>query len=145
MAPQRIPTPAWKPHKRLRSDNTTNGTLKAATPFVNNDVRYEIVNVAGMSKITVRAKATAAAKVDIFFLGPDVDIEATIKNDVAYASIVGTIYSTGAGTQMTLVANTENLVTVAMSGEDFAIIKLTGNATGAVTFVDVSMLSVGLS
>lgn len=143
MAPQRIPTPSWKPTKRFQSGNT-NGTLKAGTTFANTDVRYEIVNVAGMSKITVRAKATAAAKVDIFFLGPDVDIDAVIKNDTAYASIAGTIYTSGGATQGTLVANTENLVTVACSGEDYAIVKLTGNASGAITFMDVSMLSVGL-
>lgn len=144
MAPQRIPDPGWKPLKRLKSDKS-NGTLKAGTAFVNTNVRYEIVNVAGMSKITVRAKATAAGTLDIFFIGPDVDIDAVIQNDTAYASIAGTIYTTGNATQGTLVANTEQVVTVACSGEDYVIIKFTGTATGAITYVDVAMLSTGLS
>jgi hypothetical protein len=74
--------------------------LRPTQTFANTNVRYEVVCVSGMNKVTARIKtATAGGTLDIFFIGPDVDVEALVKNDTAYASIVGTIYTTGNATQ----------------------------------------------
>jgi hypothetical protein len=143
--PQRLPTPSWKPNHRLNGQGSNYG-LRAGQTFGNTNVRYEVVSVSGMAKITARIKtATQGGTLDIFFIGPDVDVDALLKNDTAYAAIVGTIYTSGNATQGAVVAGTEQLVTVACSGEDYAIIKFTGGGTGTVTYCDVAALSVGLS
>lgn len=145
MAPQRVSNPGWKPHRRLNGQGVSYG-LRAGQTFANTNVRYEVVSVSGMSKVTARIKtASAGGTLDIFFIGPDIDVDALVKNDTAYASIVGTIYTTGKATQAAIVAGTENVATVACNGEDYAVIVFTGGGTGTVTFCDVSVLSTGLS
>lgn len=144
MAPQRMATPQWKPHHRLNGQGANYG-LKATQAFVNLAVKYEIVCVSGMNKVTARIKtASAGGTLDIFFIGPDVDIEAAVRLDTAYPPS-GTIYTTSNATQGAVVAGTEQVVSVACNGEDYAVIKFTGGGTGTVTYCDVSTLSTGLS
>lgn len=140
--PQRAPVQGFKKSHRFQGTGTNYG-LGVGTAFVSTGVHYEMVCVAGMQKISVRAKCTNTGTIDIFFLGPDVDIEALLRGNVAYASIAGTIYTSGGATQGTLVANTELQVTATPQGEDYAVVKLTGTATGAVTYIDVATLGVG--
>lgn len=142
---QRLATPSWKPLRRLDGQGSNYG-LRATRAFANTNIRYEVVCVTGMSKVTARIKtASAGGTLDIFFLGPDVDINEIQRADTAYGSIPGTIYTSGAASQGTVVAGTELLVTVACAGEDYAVIKFTGGGTGTVTYCDVAALSTGLS
>lgn len=121
----------------------TNYGLRVGQTFANTNVRYEIVSCAGMQKIAVRVKtASAGGTLDIFFLGPDVDVEAALNGNTAYPP-AGTIYTSGNATQGTIVAGTELLVTATTNGEDYAVVKLTGTGTGTVTYCDVAMLGLG--
>lgn len=141
---QRLGDPHWKPLIRCKSGKT-NGTLAAGTSFANTNVRYEIHNVSGCSSVSARIKtATAGGTLDLFFVGPDVDIDSIIANDTAYASIGGTIYTTGNATQGTVTAGTECLVTATCHGEDFVIVKFTGGGSGTITYCDVARVSVGI-
>lgn len=145
MAPQRNASPSFKPLRRLNGQGSNYG-LKVGQTFINTAVKYEVVSVSGMAKITARIKtATQGGTIDIFFIGPDVDVDALLKNDTAYGSIVGTIYTSGNASQGTVVAGTEQLITVACSGEDYAVVKFTGTGTGTVSYCDVATLSTGLS
>lgn len=141
---QRLPTPAWKPLLRLNGQGVNYG-LRAGQAFANTNVRYEVVCVSGMQKVVARIKtASAGGTLDIFFIGPDVDIAALLAGDVAYASIVGTIYTTGNATQGAVVAGTEQTVNANCNGEDYCVVKFTGTGTGTITYCDMARLSVGL-
>lgn len=127
----RVPQAKVHPIRRLA------GTLAPATAFVNNAVKYAVVPLLGALSVTARIKtASAGGTLDVFFVGPDFDPEQT----AAYASLVGTIYATGAPTQVAVSAGTEALITIACTGECYAIIKFTGGGTGTITFCDVSAL-----
>lgn len=111
----------------------------------NGGVRYEVISVSGMQKGVVRIKtATNGGTLDVFFIGPDVDVAALKAGNIAYASIAGTIYTTGNATQGAVTAGTEQIVTFNCAGEDYAVVKFTGTVgAGTITYVDVATLGVG--
>lgn len=113
-----------------------NGALKPGATFTNTAVLYEIIPILGATRLMIRAKVTAAASLDLVFLGPDFDPAQT----VAFASLVGTRYASNNPTQVALVANTENFMKVTVEGENYALVKLTGGASGAITFIDVNQV-----
>lgn len=124
----------------------TNYGLRVGQTHANTNVRYEIVSCAGMQKIAVRLKTSGTCTLDIFFLGPDLDVDAARVGDIAYATFAagGTVYTTGNATQGTASANTELLVSATPNGEDYAVVKLTGTVTGGtIAYCDVAMLGLG--
>lgn len=127
----RVPQAKIRPLRRLL------GALAPTTAFANTNVRYEIVPVLGAASLTARIKTgTAGGTIDIVFVGPDFAADQT----AAFASLVGTLYTSGNPTQVAVVAGTEVLITATCHGECFAIIKFTGTGTGTITFVDVGMV-----
>lgn len=120
-----------------RAARRLNGALKPGTAFVNTTVLYEVVSTLGAQRLIVRLKATAAGTLDVVPVGPDFDPAQT----VAFASLAGTKYASNLPTQVVIVANTENFIKFTTEGENYVVVKFTGTASGAITFVDVSQVS----
>lgn len=131
----RSPDDISRPARRLT------GALAAGTATSNGGVLYEVIPVRGSARVRVRIKtATNGGTLDVFFVGPDFNQQQSV-DGVAYASLVGTIYTTGNGTQASVTAGTEAKVDVDCYGESYAIVKFTGSVgAGVITFVDVSQV-----
>lgn len=122
--------------RRLGVNGDRNTNFTPGKTFANNGVLWAVIPVFGAATLTVRLKAaTAGGTLDVFALGPDFDI--TQPQSTAYASLEGTIYTTGNPTQVAIVAGTENIITLNTLGEGFAIIKFTGGGSGTITYCDV--------
>lgn len=127
------------PDARHRAPIRFKKALAAATAFANAQVLWEIVPVFGSANARIRALVTGAgATLDVFGVGPDFDVDQV----VAFGSIVGTVYTTGAGTAA-LVAGTENKVDVTLFGEGYLLVRLTGGGAGVISFIDVCQLPNG--
>lgn len=129
MAP-RFPSTNYRPARRLV------GALKAGAALANATPAFETISVAGKSFIRVRFKATVGGTLSVHFLGPDHDEE---------ANSLGTEYTTGNATDVTVTANTEAVIpgpgdTTACYGESFAKITFTPSGSGTINFADVSTL-----
>jgi len=126
----------------LRVNGLAVGAVTNSTPKTN----YELVPCYGGATITVRLKvATTTGTLDLFAVGPDFNPEQGIVDDLAFASLVGTIYTTGNPAQVAVPASTEVLITYTGKGEGYLLIKYVGTAVGAgtVTYCDVSTLLQG--
>lgn len=129
------------PQAKIRPLRRLGGQLAPTTAFANTNVKYAIVPVLGAASLTARIKtATAGGTIDIVFVGPDFPSDQNDVGTLAFASLVGTLYTSGNPTQVAVVAGTEVLITATCHGECFAIIKFTGTGTGTITFVDVGMV-----
>lgn len=129
----RVPQAKVHPARRLA------GSFAPGTATANNGIIYAIVPVLGQASVSARIKtATQGGTIDIFFVGANFDPEQT----AAYASLVGTIYTTSSPTQVAVSAGTEALITAPCLGECYAIIKFVGGGTGTITFCDVFTLPV---
>lgn len=132
----RVPQPKIHPMFRAGA-----GSKLAAGAATANTVKlYLLVPVLGASSVSARLKSGSAGTLDIFFVGPDFPCDQT----VAYTSLVGTIYTTGAPTQVNVSANTEALITAPCLGENYALIVFTPSATSTVTYCDVMSLTTGV-
>jgi hypothetical protein len=123
----------------VRTNGLGVGAVTNSTPKTN----YEIIPCYGAATITVRLKvATTTGTLDLFPVGPDFNPDQGIVDDLAFASLVGTIYSTGNPTQVAVGASTEVVITYTGKGEGYLLIKYVGTAVGAgtVTYCDVSWL-----
>lgn len=130
--------PARQPDDISRAAYRLVRGLAVATAFVNTTVLWEVIPIRGAARVKVRFKATNTGTLDLFFLGPGFDQDQA--SATAYASLLGTIYTTGNPTQVAIVANTEAQIFSDCYGEGFAIVKFTGTATGAITYADVSQV-----
>lgn len=136
---QRAPMAKSRPWRRLLKTGTNYG-LGPTAGFTNGSVRYEVVPVFGNAVLTVRAKtASQGGTLDIVLLGPDFDMEQIAGGDVALGSLVGTLYSTGAPTQVVVTAGTEAMIQATCRGEGYALIKFTGTGTGTISYCDVAV------
>lgn len=134
--PQRFPAANYKPNRRCK------GLLRVGAPFTNTAILYEILPIAGASAWRARIKtATAGGTLDAFYIGPDVEIEAAIANATAYASIGGTIYTSGNPSQVAVTAATETKIEDSPKGEGYVLLKFTGGGTGTISFVDLVTLN----
>lgn len=126
------------PAADVRFARRLKNALAAGTALGIGIVAYEIVPIGPLiTKLRVRAKSTAAATLDVLFVGPDFDPG----QSVAFGSLVGTVYSTANPASTPLAANTEAFVDAVPGGEGFAIIRVTmGAGAGTVNYVDVSSL-----
>lgn len=107
---------------------------------------YEVIPCYGAVSITVRLKvATTTGTLDLLGVGPDFNPEQGVIDDVAFGSLVGTVYITGFPTQVAIAAGVENIITYVGKGEGFLLIKFagTGGGAGTVTYCDVSTLMQG--
>lgn len=131
----RTPPAKFRPSFRFKDASL----LAPTTAFANTGIKYAIVPVFGAASVTVRIKtASAGGTIDLFFVGPDFAPDQT----AAYASLVGTIYTTGNATQVAVSAGTEALITIACAGENYVLVKFTGGGTGTITYCDVCQLPV---
>lgn len=135
------------PDHRSRPARRLGGQLAPGTAYASTGTKYAIIPIAGATTVRVRGKVvTADATLDYFFLPPDYDVDqaqptAASPTGVAYASLVGTKYTSPALTQLALTAGTEAKSDITVVGEAFLLILLTGGGTGTIGFVDVSMSS----
>jgi hypothetical protein len=131
----RVPPDLSRPHVRLV------GQLKAGAATSNGGILYELVPVRGAARLRVRIKtATNGGTLDVFFVGPDFNQQQS-GDGVAYASLAGTIYTTGNGTQAAVTAGTEAKIDVDCYGESYALLKFTGTTgAGTITYVDVAQV-----
>jgi hypothetical protein len=137
--------PQRSPDARHRYPIRCKGALAKGAAFTNGQILYEILPVFGSLNARVRALVTgAAATLDAFFLGPDFDIESQTLTPQAplvatlFANLAGTIYATGGPAQTPLAAGTESKVDLTLFGEGYLLLKLTGQGSGAVSFIDLS-------
>lgn len=119
--------------------------LAPATVTANGQVQYEIVPLYGAATVTARIKVSGnGGTLDAFAVGPDFNPEQGSKDNITFASLVGTIYTTGNPTQVAVTAGTEAIITYTGKGEGWLLIKYTGaTGAGAVTYCDVSTLMQG--
>lgn len=115
-----------------------NGALKPGTATSNGGILYEIVPTLGSVKLVVRIKtATNGGAIDLIGAAPNLKPDQT----VAFASLVGTQYTTGNPTQVAVTAGTEATITYTLNGENYVIIKFTGSVgVGSIAYVDVSQV-----
>lgn len=113
--------------------------LAVGKATANGTVQYEIVPVFGAATVSVRIKtATNGGTIDLFGVGPDFNPEQGIVDNLAFGSLVGTIYATGNPTQVAVAAATEVIITYTCKGESYLIIKFTGTVgAGTITYCDV--------
>lgn len=133
MAP-RSPDDIARPSRRLTAN------LAVGTATSNGGILWEVVPVRGASRFRARIKtASNGGTLDVFPVGPDFDpaqLPAT-----AYASLTGTIYTTGVATQAAVTAGTEATCTLDLYGESYVLVKFTGTVgAGTVTYCDVSQV-----
>lgn len=143
---RKTPPPINRPHVRFGFDGygfnsagaaRTNG-LGVGVVTANTQVNYEVVPLFGMSTVSVRLKVTNTGTLDFFAVGPDFNPVQGTQDNTVFASLVGTIYTTGAPAQVPILANTEAIITFTGKGEGFGIVKFTGTAAGVITYCDVS-------
>lgn len=135
MAP-RVPQLKSRPWRRLMQAGTNRG-LGPALATANGGVRYEVVAVYGQAVLSVRIKTAAnGGTIDIVFVGPDFEPD---QGDLAFASLVGTKYTTGNPTQVAVAAGTEAIIQAVCIGDGYAIIKFTGTVgAGTISYCDVA-------
>lgn len=134
----RVPDAVYRGPSRCTSG------LKAGAATSNGGVIYEVVPVFGSSRLRVRIKvATNGGSLDVIPVGPDFDVTAAgvAAGSTAFASLVGTQYTTGGSLANAVTAGTEVKADLDLYGESYVILKYTG-ATGAgtITYADVSQL-----
>lgn len=137
MAP-RISPPNYKPQIRCQGKGTNWG-LGAGAVTSNGGIRYEVHAVGGCARFKARIKVSGnGGQLDAIFVGPDVDLEVLMKNDVAFASIVGTLYASGNPASVAVAAGTEAQIFADCYGEGFVLLKYTGaTGAGAITYCDI--------
>jgi hypothetical protein len=115
--------------------------LAAAAVTANGGVLWEVVPVRGALRVRVRIKVSGnGGTIDLVFVGPNFDTEQSAST--AYASLTGTLYTSGNPTQVAVTAGTETKIDVDCYGENFLLIKYTGAVgAGAITYCDVCQLS----
>jgi hypothetical protein len=139
MARYRYPQAKCRPWTRIDS-----GLLAAGAALVSGTVAYKVVPILGAASLSVRFKGNAGA-LDIVFLGPDFNPDQDLNNGgtpIAFASLVGTKYTSGNPVQVAIVAATENIITATCHGENYALIKFTPSENGTVTYCDVGTVPV---
>lgn len=111
------------------------GALAPGTATSVGGILYEVVPCYGAAKMRVRIKTAAnGGTLDTVFVGPDFDFTQT----VAFASLVGTLYTTGNPAQVAVSAGTEAMIDATCVGEGYLIVKFTGTVgAGTITYVDV--------
>lgn len=121
-----------------RAARRLNGALKPGTATSNGGILYEVIPILGATRVTVRIKtATNGGNIDLIFAAPNFDPEQTL----AFASLAGTLYTTGNPTQVPVTAGTEARIQATCEGESFLIVKFTGSVgAGTITYVDVSQV-----
>lgn len=126
---------------------TAPSLLAAGTATAATGVLYDIIPVRGSAKLRVRIKtATNGGTLDVVLLGPDFDVQQARGTQgaaaVAFASLVGTQYTTGNPAQVPVTAGTEAKIDITdLSGESYALVKFTGTVgVGSITYVDVSQV-----
>lgn len=118
-----------------------NGKLGPGATFNLGDILYEIHQVGGCARASVRLLCSSGGgNLDLFFVGPDVDCDVVIAKAPAYAAISGTLYATGNPTTVAVVAATEAQILAECYGEGYIIVKFTANVGGAIQYCDVSRL-----
>lgn len=133
----RPPSPGAAPHRRF--DTVRTFGLAAGTVTAAGQVQYEVVPLYGKTSVSVRLKvATNGGTLDFFGLGPDFN-PAQANDNTTFASLVGTIYTTGNPAQVAVTAGTEALITYTGKGEHYGIVKYVGaTGAGSITYADVS-------
>lgn len=143
---QRFPGTNPKPLIRCK------GQLKPGTTFTGaQSPLYEIHAVAGCARASVRMLCpTGGGNLDLFFLGPDVDVDRVIANAPAYAAITSyvdpsfagatssTIYATGGPIAVLVAQGVEAQIVVDCYGESFLVVQFTPSVGGTIGFCDVS-------
>lgn len=145
---KRPPAPVWRPNARFGLNGfgaSGDGTyrslgLAAGKATANGQVNYEVIPVSGCSTVSVRLKtATNGGTLDLFGVGPDFNPDQGIADNTAYASLTGTIYTTGNPSQVAITAGTEAIITYTCKGESYLVIKFSGTVgAGTITYCDVS-------
>jgi len=135
-------TPKALPRAHVRFDKVRTFGLAPATVTASTQVNYEIVPLYGAASVTARLKtATNGGTLDMFAVGPDFNPEQGAVDNITFASLVGTIYTTGNPTQVAVTAGTEAVITYVGKGEGWLLIKFTGTVgAGTITYCDVSFL-----
>lgn len=131
--PARAPDDIARPSRRLT------GQLAAGAATSNGGVLWEAIAVRGSARVRARIlTATNGGTIDLVFVGPNFDPGTPT---AAYASIVGTKYTTGNPTQVAVTAGTEATIVADCYGEGYLLVVFTGSVgAGVITFCDVSQL-----
>ena len=132
------------PDAVYRGPSRCKNGLAAGTATSNGGVIYEIVPIFGSSRVRVRIKvATNGGSLDVIPVGPDFDVTSNgaVAGSTAFASLVGTQYTTGGSTSNAVTAGTELKVDLDIYGESYLLLKYTGSTgAGSITYVDVCQL-----
>ncbi len=128
------------PQARARPARRLNGNLAPGAVTANGGVLWELVELFGAARARVRIKTvTNGGTIDIVFVGPDFPFDQA--NATAYASLVGTKYSTGNPSQVAVTGGTEAKIDFDCYGEQRALVKFTGTVgAGAIGYCDVSQI-----
>lgn len=125
----------------LKKDGSAR-TLGLAVGVVtaNGQINYEVIPCFGAASISVRLKVSGnGGTLDLFSVGPDFNPEQGAVDNTAFASLVGTIHTSGNPSQVAITAGTEAIITWTGKGEGYLIIKYTGAVgAGAITYCDVA-------
>lgn len=134
-------TGARQPDDISRPARRMTGALAAGTATSNGGVLYEVIPLRGSARVRVRIKtATNGGTLDLLFVGPDFNQQQGV-DAVAFASLTGTVYTTGNPTQVAVTAATEATIVSDCYGEGYAIVKFTGTVgAGTVTYCDYSQV-----
>lgn len=134
MAP-RFPAPNFKPLVRCAA------ALAPGATYDNTDILYEVHAVAGCARVVARILTdTADGTIELLFAGPDLDLDKLAASAIAFASIPGTIYTTGNPAGVAVVAGTESRIAADCYGEGYVIVKFTGGGTGTITYCDIGRI-----
>lgn len=130
----RSPDDIPRPSRRLT------GNLAAGTATSNGGILWECVPVRGSARVKVRIKTSAnGGTLDLIFVGPDFHSDQAAAT--AFASLNGTLYTTGNPAQVAVTAGTEAQISADCYGESYVVVKFTGTVgVGAITYCDISQV-----
>ncbi len=137
MRTNRMPEAKPRPAFRILTKAAQTHGLGAGTVTANTAIQWALIPVFGSSTISARIKtATNGGTIDLVPVGPDFNVDQDPAT--AYASLTGTLYTSGGPTQVAVAAGTEALITMTLHGENYVLVKFTGTVgAGSITYCDI--------